>query len=68
MGVAEVKGEAASDYCAGPGGRLGRCVVVWRCCPTHTGNEVSCRVGGAVEWPCAMCVHCGVDAVCCGMG
>ena len=44
-------------------------VVVWRCCPAYTGNEVSCRVGGAVEWPCAMCVHCGgVDAVCCGMG
>ena len=37
-------------------------VVVWRrCCPAHTGYEVSCRVGGVVEWP---CVHCGVvDAV-----
>ena len=31
-------------------------VVVWRrCCPSHTGYEV----GGVVEWPCVMCVHCG---------
>ena len=41
-------------------------VVVWRrCFPAHTENEVSCRVGGVVEWRCVMCVHCrGVDALC----
>ena len=43
---------------AGPGGRLGRRVVVWRSCPAHAGNEVSCRVGDVVEWPCVLCVHC----------
>ena len=28
-------------------------VVMWRMCfPDHTGNEVSCGVGGVVQWPC----------------
>ena len=54
----EVKGETASvdeaDYCrrlklaAEPGGRCS--VVVWRCCPAHAGNEVSCGVGGVALW------------------
>ena len=43
-GWQEVKGEAKkieADYCYGlelPGGRY---VVMWRCCPAHTGYEVS---------------------------
>ena len=29
------------------------CCVVWRrCCPAHTGYEVSYHVDGVVEWPC----------------
>ena len=61
----EVKGETVSvneaDYscwillAAGPGGRRpgrGVGVAVWRmCCPAHIGNEVSCGVGGVVQWP-----------------
>ena len=60
----EVEGEAVSvnevDYhcsnllAAGPrGGRQGRGVgvVVWRMhCPAHTGNKVTCGVGGVVQW------------------
>ena len=31
-------------------------VVLWiMCCPAHTVNEVSCGVGGVVQWPCGMC-------------
>ena len=25
--------------------------------PAHTGSEVSCGVGGVVQWPCLMCVR-----------
>ena len=33
--------------------------------PAHTVNEVSCGVGGVVQWPCGMCVQCGlVGSVC----
>ena len=36
-------------------------VVLWRmCCPAHTVNEVSCGVGGVVQWPCGMCVQWGL--------
>ena len=36
-------------------------VVLWRMCyPAHTVNEVSCGVGGVVQWPCGMCVQCGL--------
>ena len=26
-------------------------------CPAHRANEVSCGLGGVVQWPCSMCVQ-----------
>ena len=40
-------------------------VVLWS--PAHTVNEVSCGVGGVVQWPCGMCVQCGLMGSVCYM-
>ena len=75
----EVKGEAMSVNEAGDTSgivctvvreeRLRRCewcVVVRRWYwSTHACSEVSCCVGGEVEWSGRNCVHFGVDAVWC---
>ena len=44
-------------------------MVVWKmCCPAHTGNEVSCVVGGVLQWHCSMCAQCGHVGYAGGMG
>ena len=44
-------------------------MVVWKmCCPAHTGNEVSCVVGGVLRWHCSMCAQCGHVGYAGGMG
>ena len=50
-----------ADY-LGAGRRAERKVAIWFGClkdvfPAHTGSEVSCGVGGVVQWPCLMCVR-----------